>query len=101
MKYGLIGNFKAKESKGKELANILIEASQLVSTAKGCHHYIVSIDNKEPDRMWVSEIWDTKEDHDNSLKLPGVSELIARAVPLMDGMPQKGTELQIVGGKGI
>jgi len=35
----LIVNFKARQSKGKELAEISIEASELVSTAKGCHLY--------------------------------------------------------------
>ena len=50
--------------------------------------------------MFVSEIWDTKEDHDNSLKIEGCMELISKAMPLIDGKPE-GTALEVIGGKGL
>jgi quinol monooxygenase YgiN len=100
-KYGLHGKIKASSGNGDQLASILLEASKLVSTAKGCILYFVSIDSNDKDIVWVTEAWDSKEDHDNSLNVEGVRALISRAMPILDGPPQKGQELEILGGKGI
>ncbi|MBD1399032.1 antibiotic biosynthesis monooxygenase [Pontibacter sp. JH31] len=100
-KYGLHGKLKATAGNGEKLAAILLEASQLVSTAKGCHLYLISKDRKEEEAVWVTEVWDSKEDHDNSLNVEGVRALISQAMPILDGMPQKGQELEILGGAGI
>ncbi|MHA6248927.1 putative quinol monooxygenase [Pontibacter sp. CAU 1760] len=100
-KYGLHGKLKAKDGNADQLADILIQASKLVSTAKGCQLYVVSRDTTDKNAVWVTEIWDSKEDHDNSLKVEGVRELISQAMPILDGMPEKGQELEILGGTGI
>jgi quinol monooxygenase YgiN len=100
-KYGLHGKLKATAGNGDKLAAILLDASQLVSTAKGCRLYLISRDENETDTVWVTEVWDSKQDHDESLKVAGVRELISNAMPLLDGMPEKGQELQVVGGAGI
>lgn len=101
MKYLLHGKLTAKQGEGNQLAGILIEASELIKTAKGCKLYVVSRDASNDNDVWVTEVWDSKEDHDNSLSVPGVKELIGRAMPILDGMPQKGQELQLLGGHGI
>lgn len=100
-KYGLHGKLKAREGKGNELSTILLEASKLVSTAKGCHLYLISKDKQDADSVWVTEVWDSKEDHDNSLKVAGVRELITQAMPILAGAPEKGLELEVLGGAGI
>lgn len=100
-KYGLHGSLKAKEGKGKELANILLEASELVAKAKGCQIYIVSQDPEQPDLIWVTEVWDSKADHEASLSYPGVRELISQALPILDGPPQKGQVMEVMGGQGL
>jgi quinol monooxygenase YgiN len=100
-KYGLFGSLKAKTGKGNDLQQILLEASQMVSQAKGCHLYIVGKDTTNEDVIWINEIWDSKEDHDNSLNVPGVRELIGRAMPIIDGSPERGTVVEIIGGYGI
>jgi len=41
------------KGKGDELAAILLEASRLVSNAKGIHFYIVSKDMADPDVILV------------------------------------------------
>ncbi|MEO8763858.1 MAG: antibiotic biosynthesis monooxygenase family protein [Ginsengibacter sp.] len=99
-KYGLQGKFKVYEGKRDELISVLLQAAKLVSTAKGCHHYIIYKDTKDEDCVFVSEIWDTKEDHDNSLKIQGCMELISKAMPLIDGKPE-GNSLEVIGGKGL
>lgn len=100
-KYGLFGKLKATTGKGAELAAILLEASRLVSTAKGCHIYLVSQDADDEALIWITEVWDTKEDHDNSLKVAEVRELISKAMPLLDSQPEKGMTLAVLGGKGL
>ena len=99
--YLLQGKLDATEGNAGQLSQILIEASKLVSTAKGCKLYIVGKDDKENNSVYVTEIWESKEDHDNSLNVEGVKELIMKAMPLLNGQPQKGQELNILGGFGI
>jgi len=101
MKYGLHGKLNTKKGKADELAQILIEASQIVSKARGCKLYTISKDPTEPDAVWVTEIWDSKEDHDASLSLPEVRSLISRAIPLINGTPSGGQTLEVIGGFGI
>ncbi len=100
-KYGLHGKLKAVPGKADALADILMAASKLVSTAKGCHLYVISKDETDRDSIWITEIWDSKEDHDNSLLVPGVKELIAQAMPILDGRLEKGQELRVLGGTGL
>lgn len=99
--YLLHGKLTAVASKQQALADILIQASQLLKTAKGCRLYVIGLDELEPNEVYITEIWDSKEDHDDSLKVEGVRELIMQAMPLLDGPPQKGQELEILGGLGI
>jgi quinol monooxygenase YgiN len=98
--YGLTGKFKAHTGHGAELASILVQASHLVSVAKGCYLYLVSQDAADPNCIWVTEVWASKNDHDNSLNLPGVRELITQALPLIDGRPES-TTLDVLTGADI
>jgi len=100
-KYLLHGKLTATAAKGEQLATILLEASKLVSTAKGCQLYLISKDQADPTAVWITEVWDSKEDHDNSLHVAGVKELIGQALPLLAGKPEKGQELEMIGGTGI
>jgi len=100
-KYLLHGKLTAKQGHRDELAAILIDASKLVSTAKGCNLYVIGAENTDKQSVFVTEIWDNKEDHDNSLKVEGVRELIMKAMPLLDGEPKKGQEIKILGGTGV
>lgn len=99
--YLLHGKLTAKSGHQEELAKILLEASKLVSTAKGCKVYVIGKDDNDQNSVYVTEIWDSKDDHDNSLKVEGVRELIMKAMPILDGQPTKGQELEILGGAGI
>lgn len=66
-KYGLHGSLKAKDGKADELMEILLKASELVSNFKGCRLYIVSKDAQDENVVWVTDVLDSKEPHDNSL----------------------------------
>lgn len=100
-KYLLHGKLSAKKGKREELAAILIEASKLVDKAQGCKLYVVGTDSNDHNSVFITEIWDSQEDHDNSLKVEGVRELIMKAMPLLDGQPTKGQEIELLGGTGI
>ena len=97
MKYGLHGKLQATEGKGRELADILLEASRLVLDGS-CHLYLVSLDEATPDAVWVTEVWDSKEEHDASLQDPAVRNLIGRAMPLIGEPPVQGQVLKVLGG---
>jgi quinol monooxygenase YgiN len=100
-KYGLHGCLTAKAGQAIELSQILLQAAELMKDTKGCQLYMVSVDKGQPNDIWVTEIWDSKTDHDASLQQEGVRELIARAMPLLENAPQKGQELNILGGLGV
>ncbi len=99
-KYGLYGKLQAQAGKGKELGEILLKAPKLMENAKGCVLYIVSKTADNPDGIYVVEVWDSKDDHDNSLKLPGVRELISQAMPIIAGKPE-GLTFEVLGGKSL
>lgn len=99
--YGLQGQLQAKEGQGKALADILIQASQLLASAKGCHLYLVAQDRENSDLVRVTEVWDTKEDHGNSLKDDKVRALIGQALPILAEMPKGGVEMTVLGGLGL
>lgn len=101
MKYLLHGRLIAKENKTGELAGILLEASKLIAAAKGCHLYVVGKEANDSNAVWITEIWDSKEDHDKSLNVEGVRELIMKAMPILEGAPQKGQEIELLGGYGV
>lgn len=97
-KYGLHGKLTAQEGQVDALANILLEASVLVSKAKGCRVYAIS---KEDNDVWITEVWDSKANHDASLENQSVRDLISKAIPLLAGKPEKGQELNVLGGFGV
>lgn len=63
--YLLHGKLTAKGGRRNELADILLDASKLVATAKGCKVYVIGKAENDQNSVYVTEIWDSKEDHDN------------------------------------
>jgi quinol monooxygenase YgiN len=68
--------------------------------AAGCQLYVVSVADAEPDLLWVTEVWDSKEAHDASLQLPATKAAIAAAMPMLTG-DFTGQETTVVGGLGV
>lgn len=99
-KFGLTGKFRAHAGHVDELVAILLQAARAASTLKGCYLYLVSKDAQDQNGIWVTEVWASKEDHDKSLNLSGTRELIAQALPMIDGRPES-TSLEVMGGAGI
>lgn len=91
--YGMIGKMKAVPGKRPELIAVLTAGT---GEMPGCLAYIVAEDVKEPDAIWITEIWTDKAAHDASLSLPAVRDAIARGRPLIAGF-ELGAELRPVG----
>ena len=80
--YGLIGKITAKPGMREDLIDIL-RAGTGTGIMPGCRAYIVAEDRKDPDAIWFSEVWDSKEAHDASLSIPEVREAIAKGRPMI------------------
>lgn len=78
--FGMIGKMKAQPGKRAELVSILASGTE---SMPGCFAYLIAEDAKDPDAIWITEIWDTRESHAASLKLPAVQAAIARGRPLI------------------
>ncbi len=87
-KYGLLVKFKTKPGKVDDLMQILLKAAALMKDAKGCVSYTLGKSKMEEDCIWVTEVWDTVEDHDKGLQHPDALPLIMDAFPLIDGKPE-------------
>jgi quinol monooxygenase YgiN len=95
--YGLIGKMIAVAGQGDALIAILLAS---VGNMPGCLSYVVARDATDADGIWITEVWDSKESHEASLKLPAVREAISRGRPLIAKFDQ-GFVTTPVGGYGL
>lgn len=95
--YGIIGKIKIASGQRDVVVDCLLEG---VKSMPGCLSYIVSKDPVDPDAIWITEAWDSKESHGNSLALPAVQQAIARARPFIVGFDER-IETVPVGGYGL
>jgi quinol monooxygenase YgiN len=95
--HGLIGKMTMVAGKRDEVLAIL-----LGSTTKmpGCLSYIIAKDPKDENALWITEVWDSPENHKASLSLPDVKEAISKARPLIAGFSDYVTTIP-VGGHGL
>jgi quinol monooxygenase YgiN len=95
--YGLIGSFSAHPGRRDELIAMMTAS---VGDMPGCLSYVVARDASDPDKLWVTEVWDSAESHRASLTLPSVAGVIKQAMPLIASFGEH-IETAPVGGKGI
>jgi quinol monooxygenase YgiN len=95
--FGVMGKMKAQPGKRAALIAILLDAT---GDMPGCRSYVVAEDLKDPDAIWITEVWDDKASHKGSLTLPHVREAIAKAKPLIAGFESQ-TETRVIGGTGL
>ena len=95
--YGLIGRMNAQPGQRDALAAILLDG---LRDMPGCLSYIVASDPTDPDALWITEAWDSKESHAGSLALPSVQAAIAKGRPLIAGFGSR-TETVPIGGHGL
>lgn len=98
--YGLFGKLRAVPGQRDELAGYLLRGAQALRAAEGCHLYVVSLAEDDPDGVWVMEAWESREAHQASLALPAVQEVIAAARPIIAGFGER-YEFTPLGGVGL
>jgi quinol monooxygenase YgiN len=98
--YAMTGKLITQHGKRANLVSILTQASQVVSQIPECKMYIVCEDVSDENAIWVFEVWDDKQAHDDSLKNEQTRALINQARPLLAAAPD-GAELKIIGGHGF
>ncbi|NMH63682.1 putative quinol monooxygenase [Shewanella salipaludis] len=99
IRFGMQAVFTAQPGKGEELAQILLQASQVVSHLEGCMIYLVQVASADQDKILITEVWENQEDQQTSLANTEVRELINRARPLIVAMEH--TPAKPLGGKGL
>jgi quinol monooxygenase YgiN len=97
--YGYIGSMKTKAGHRDDVVAILLNGVDGLRQA-GCDLYVVSVSDADDVTIWVSEIWQTKEQHDASLQLPETKAAIGKAMPMLTGEFTR-QELTVIGGLGI
>ncbi len=96
----LHGRLGAKEGKRDALAANLLRAAAAMESVAACRLYVVSTSASDPNGVWVTEIWDSPEDHAASLERPEARQLIGETMPLIAELPTRAEKLSLVGGKG-
>ena len=99
MRYGYFGTMRVKPGHRDEVVATLVGGADGLKAA-GCDLYVVGTSDTDKDLVWVTEVWVSKEAHDNSLQLPEVTASITRTMPLLTG-ELTSQEIDIVGGLGI
>ncbi|MEO7773691.1 MAG: putative quinol monooxygenase [Steroidobacteraceae bacterium] len=95
--YGLIGRMKVVPGQRDVLISILLDG---VSGMPGCQSYVVAEDPADSDAIWITEVWDSQEQHRASLALPSVQQAISQGKPLISGFGER-FETNPVGGHGL
>ncbi|HEY4583488.1 MAG TPA: putative quinol monooxygenase [Lysobacter sp.] len=95
--YGLIGKINVAPGQRHAVVEALLDGADAMP---GCLSYVVAEDPADADAIWVTEVWDSKESHANSLALPAVQAAIRRARPHITGFGAH-VETAPVGGHGL
>lgn len=95
--YGLIGKMIAQPGQRDALSAILIDG---VADMPGCLSYVVANDSSDADALWITEVWENQDFHQQSLQLPSVQAAIAKGRPLIAGFGER-FETQPLGGTGL
>ena len=97
--YGYLSTMRTRPGRRDEMVVLLLDGLGEVGPA-GCQQYVVGVSDSDPDLIWVSETWSSRQHHDASLQLPAVRAAIQAAMPLLTG-EFTGQELDVVGGLGL
>ena len=97
--YGYIGSMRTRPGRRDEVIALLLQGLDGLRGA-GCLSYVVGACAEDDDRIRVSEVWESSEHHEASLRLPETRAAIAAAMPLLTG-EFTGQETRVAGGLGL
>lgn len=95
--YGLINRLEAVPGKRDELIALLSDGMEAMP---GCLSYVVATEPNAPDVIWVTEVWESEDEHEQALGLPAVQEAIEKGRPLLHGKGEQ-TRIEPVAGLGL
>ncbi|WP_138750936.1 putative quinol monooxygenase [Paenibacillus sinopodophylli] len=98
-KYAMFGKLTAHEGKRDELANKMLASNETLNSMEGCIYYILHEAEDDPDVLWITELWVSKEAHAASLKNEKVRALIGSCQHLIAG--GDAVKVRPIGGKGF
>jgi len=90
---------KTRPGRRDDVIKILLSGEDGLRAA-GCRLYVVGAAAGDDVTIWVSEVWESKEHHDASLRLPETRAAIAAAMPMLTG-EFTSQETLIAGGLGL
>ena len=99
-KFGLHNKLMAHPGQRDALAQLLLDGTKVVATVPGCEMYIVSVDEKDANAIYVTEVWANEADHKASLAMPEIRAVIEKGRPMVAGMPEQ-TRMATLGGHGL
>jgi quinol monooxygenase YgiN len=95
--YGLVNKLIAAPGKREALLEILVDAS---GGMPGCLSYVVARDAGDENAIWVTEVWQSQADHEQSLMRPEVKAAIEKGRPFVAGFDVRAVTAP-VGGHGL
>src|SRR5690348_7557298 len=84
MAYGYLNAITTRPGHRDEVVKILLGGADGLRGA-GCLLYVVGVDDSDEVTIRVSEVWQSREHHDASLRLPETRAAIAAAMPMLTG----------------
>ena len=77
--HGLIVRFVTKPGRRDEVAGLMVSGGAM----PGCRSFVVARDPKDPDALWITEVWDSEAAWKASLERPAIRASIEKALPLI------------------
>lgn len=100
-KHGRIDMLTCAPEDQDKLFDILTHIAKHTDTEDDCIFFVISKDDDKPDKIWVTELWTSKEAHDQALaNATHLHGLLERAMALVTDERQR-AYLTPVMGKGI
>ena len=99
-RFGLHGKLLAPPGQRDTLAQLLLDGTRMVATLPGCEMYIVSLDEKDANAIYVTEVWKTEADHTASLQMPEIRAIIEKGRPMVAGFGDS-SRMVTLGGHGL
>ena len=85
-KFCVYGKLIAKEGKAQELAAYMQEVIKEMQNLDTCFCYILEEKTNELNNIYIYEVWESEQAHNDSLTLEVFQNLIAKARPIIAGM---------------
>ncbi len=101
-KHGLIDVLTCATEDQDKLFDLLIHIAHHLESIDDCLYFIISKEVDDPTKIWVTELWTSKQAHDDSLADAGqpLLDIIHEAMALVTDERQRATLVPILG-KGI